>query len=160
MTFVQITTQPFTHIIIFKLIFVTLKLIYTTLPRLEYDSFSHISTNKVVGWILTFSKSLMRKDWWDWIVRGLGEVSSKQKWINGHFDNGLAIVLQAIYIFLLFHYKRKWVLSHKRSWLMTFVQGKLYGFIHYNVQYMTFIMPYNTQYLEFDNGQLHICIII
>lgn len=30
---------------------------------------------------------------------------------------------------------------------MTFVQGKLYGFIHYNVQYMTFIMPYNTQKL-------------
>lgn len=28
---------------------------------------------------------------------------------------------------------------------MTFVQGKLYGFIDYNLQYMTFIMPYNTQ---------------
>ncbi len=25
---------------------------------------------------------------------------------------------------------------------MTFVQGKLYGFIDYNVQYMTFIMQY------------------
>jgi hypothetical protein len=40
---------------------------------------------------------------------------------------------------------------------MTFVQGKLYVSIHYNVQYMTFIMPYNTQKLQFDNRYLHIC---
>jgi hypothetical protein len=46
--------------------------------------------------------------------------------------------------------KRQWLLSPKKSRLMTLVWGKLCGFIHYNVRYAAFIVAYSTQKLQFD----------
>jgi len=47
------------------------------------------------------------------------------------------------------HNKRNWFLPHKKSQLMTCVWIKLCGFIHYNVQYVVFIVAYSTQKLQF-----------
>jgi hypothetical protein len=54
------------------------------------------------------------------------------------------------YVFKFFvHYKRMWFFSHKKlSLIMTHVLDKLFGFIHYNVQYVTFSVAYITLKLK------------
>jgi hypothetical protein len=56
----------------------------------------------------------------------------------------------------LVHYKRMWFFPHKKLALMTHVLDKLFGFIHSNVQYVTFIVAYSTIKLKFSIKLWHI----
>jgi hypothetical protein len=57
---------------------------------------------------------------------------------------------------ILVHYKRMWFFSHKKLSLVTHVLDKVFGFIHYNLQYATFIVAYIPIKLKFSIKLWHI----
>jgi len=56
----------------------------------------------------------------------------------------------------IWHYERMWFSHTKKLWLMIHVWGKLCGFIHYNVQYVMFIVAYITLNWQIDIRILHV----